>query len=472
MSPYPIPFPRSPFEVNDLFARQRFADPIGHNIHTALAAAACLCAGLPTFIYEWAGLPLLICFFIRMTAHHRVCRPVWCDVVALLSVAWAALLSLSLLWSPATGRALLSDWQAIRYIGFVLAIWPVLDRRNVLICALIIGLLIGQASQALQYLQDTLHFRLLPLDRMPGRISGWWDPVVAGSLLCAALGLHLAPAVRVAQASLGGRLYSRDSGPRHAFKFRAFALLGALISLTGILATGTRGAWIGAAMLLCIAFVLAAFHASSRARSVRPAIALAIVAVVALGSVALFAGQGLRDRYHRGVSEVHAALTEQNYTSDTGLRIAMWRWAIAAARTHPITGLGSGGYQPWVRAQTPETAADLSAPAQAIPLVHAHAHSWYLHTLTVTGIVGCAILFSMTFLAIRAGLRGPRAFARSSGYAAGPALALIGLACAGLFDPITVNAQTNYLFWLLIALCLPMRPLPLPFWSERGGRAA
>ena len=458
--PAPL-WPRSPLEVNNLFARQRTGDPLGVAIHRFMALYACFAAGLSTSIVEWSALPLLICFLVRMTGQHRILRPLWFDPVGMLTIAWAVLLSLSMLYSAASGREVLSDWQSIRYAGFVMALWPVLDIRTWLIRALIAGLLVGQSAQLLQFLQMTFDFRLLPIDRMPGRISGWWEPVVAGSLLCGALGLHLGaavfPTVRVAQAS---RLCLSESATRRSSKLRAVALVGVLITLAGILATGTRGAWIGAAMLLCFTLALVAFRASSRARILRPAIALAIVAAIAFAAVTLFAGKGLQDRYHRGVEEVRAALTEQNYATDTGLRIAMWKWAIAASRTHPILGVGSGGYQPFVRSQTPESAAALSAPAQAIPLVHRHAHSWYLHTLAVTGILGFATLFLLYVRAVVSGLRppAPAGGVLANPHAAGPALALIGLACAGLFDPITVNAQTSYLFWILIALCLPSRP--------------
>jgi hypothetical protein len=43
-------------------------------------------------------------------------------------------------------------------------------------------------------------------------------------------------------------------------------------------------------------------------------------------------------------------------------------------------------------------------------------------------------------------------------YDAGPPLALVGLAAAGLFDTIHVNQQTANLLFILLALCVPMRP--------------
>ena len=486
MNPFPLQpaWPRTPLEVNDLFARQRDGDPLGVAVHRFMALYACFAAGLSTSIVEWSALPLLICFLVRMTGQHRILRPLWFDSVGLLTVAWAALLTLSMLYSAASGRDVLTDWQSIRYAGFVIALWPVLDIRAWLIRALIAGLLVGQGAQLLQFLQMTFDFRLLPIDRMPGRISGWWEPVVAGSLLCGALGLHLGatlfPPPRGRERGVGSLVpvtqASRDSAARRSSVARVIAFFGVLITLAGILATGTRGAWIGATLLLVFAFLLIMVRVAQASRLcmgdaspqrtsimrglLRPLALILLLTTLSLGAVALFAGQGLRDRYHRGVDEVRAALTEQNYATDTGLRIAMWKWAIAASRTHPLLGVGSGGYQPFVRSQTPESAATLGAPAQAIPLVHRHAHSWYLHTLAVTGLLGFATLFLLFVRAVVSGLRPPASpdGVLPNPHNLGPALALIGLACAGLFDPITVNAQTSYLFWILIALCLPSRP--------------
>src|SRR5690606_40313370 len=71
---------------------------------------------------------------------------------------------------------------------------------------------------------QTCALPILPTwNRLPGRNSGWWDPVIAGSLLTAALGLHL-------PAALWGKKV-----------WRALGIAGCAITLPGILATGTRG---------------------------------------------------------------------------------------------------------------------------------------------------------------------------------------------------------------------------------------
>jgi O-antigen ligase len=247
---------------------------------------------------------------------------------------------------------------------------------------------------------------------------------------------------------------------------------GAVGTLACIGLTGTRGAWLGAAALGAISLVIGAWRVRPARRVLWPLGAGAVLAaaLAAAGiAVALSAGggSGLGARVRSGVGEVRAAFTSRDYTTDTGLRVAMWRWAWAAVKAHPGNGVGAGGYAAWCRSLPAEQAAALGAPAETARNVHAHAHSWYLHTLATTGVAGAGPLFLMTALAVRAGLRSSDAVARAAparalghelldAYAAGPPLAILGLACAGVFDPITTNQQTSYLFWTLVALCLPM----------------
>jgi O-antigen ligase len=462
LSPYPIA--RSPWEVNDLFTRQRFLDPVGHRLHLFFAAVACFLAGWPTSTVEWAALPVLLCFLVRMTGRHPVLRPLWLDPCGILTFAWAIWFTLSISWSTSNpsvsaARHWLDSIQTLRYVPFILVLWPVLDRRGVLITALILGILCGQITQLGQFLQQSLHVDWFPIHRMPGRTSGWWHPVVGGSILTAALGFHLA-----------GALLRPSS-----LRIGLFPVILSILTLISILATGTRGAWIASALLITIAIILrvtvrATGSPPLRRQPVRiPLVRAFLFLLVAALLLSASLSPPVRHRFSRGLSEISAALADNNYSSDTGLRIAMWEWAFAAWRTHPLTGVGAGGYQSWVRAQTPESAAQLHAPISAASHVHAHAHSWYFHTLATTGLIGAALLFSLTFLAIRSGLRGPRSFGPSRGYSAGPALALLGLCCAGLFDSITINAQTSYLFWLLIALCLPTRPRDIGPRADEGG---
>lgn len=430
LSPWTIA--RSPLQVQDLFFRQRQIDGLGTNLHTAAAVVACLLAAFPTTPLEWAALPLLVVFLVRMTGQHPVLRPLWLDPALWLLAAWAALVGLSLLWTHGSPKAWLGDAQSLRFAVLILALYPVLDRRRWLIVALLASFAIGQCVQLAHALG------LTDINRLPGRVSGWWDPVVGGSLLCAALGMHLA-----------GALLGRTA------RTRMLGAAGTLAALLGILATGSRGAWIGAAITIALAGLVAIWRLPN-SRRIGPL--LAGMALLAIGAAAAWFTPPVRARLDQGFAETRAAFQDQRFTTDTGLRVAMAKWAIAEFRAHPLLGVGAGGYQSWAATQTPERARKLDAPPRARTMLHAHAHSWFLHTLATTGLLNAVLLFGALFLAIRSGLRGPRDGTRATGYDAAPPLGLVGLAAAGLFDTITINQQTAFLFFVLFALCLPTRP--------------
>jgi O-antigen ligase len=460
-----IPRRHTPSEVDALFARERAGDLLGVRIHVAAALWACVLAGWPTTYTEWAWLPALVCFLIRMTGRHGVLEPLAYDWALRLLLAWGAWVGLSVWWSaarehPETAGEWLHDVQSLRFLPLAVTLWPTMDRRGWLIGALAVGIACGQISQAVHLVGLLTHGSWQPFHRAPGRITGWWDPAVGGSVLCAGLGLWLSAAI------FGASTRARWIGT-----------LGALATLACIGLTGTRGAWIGGALLVMMAIGIGVWRVRPRRRVVRP-FAAALAAVVAgapVGYVVLSrivpqeVPAGFAARLERGVEEVRGAFVKGDYASDTGMRIAMWKWAWLEARSHPIVGVGAGGFRAWA-AHPPESIA--GSDAAGLPPPHAHAHSWYLHVLAASGLVGVGLVGALAIRAVLAGFRGAAAGAQDAaplhggGWIGelleslrfGPALALMGLACAGLFDSITVNQQTAYLFYLLVALCLPSRP--------------
>jgi O-antigen ligase len=455
-----LPKRQSPEQIEGLFAAQRAGDRVGLRIHFWLALGACFMAGWPTTFVDFAALPVLVCFLIRMTGWHRMLEPLAFDRVVRWLLVWGAWAGLSVLWTVARGKqehgtapAWMMDVRTLRFLALAIVIWPVMDRRTWLIVALMAGIACGQFSQVVHLAGVAMGWTWIPFHRELGRISGWWDPVSGGTVLCAGLGLWLAPAM------WAGSVRARWVGT-----------LGVLATLGCIALTGTRGAWIGAAILVVIAIGLRVCRRESRRSAAWPfGVVMACAGVVGAG--AMFAlvqhkgaasGIGIEQRFRVGIDEVRNGFGPEGWRTDTGMRIAMWRWAAAEWRTHPVLGVGAGGYQPWVRVRTAEDAERLGAPAGAIPGVHAHAHSTYMHTLATLGAVGFVLFMGLLIVAVVAGMRAPPAGASGGRLrdwlAMGPALGLIGLACAGLFDTITVNQQPSYMFFLLIALCVPSRP--------------
>ena len=491
-----VPWSRqTPAEIDALFARQRTADPFGLRLHEWAAIAACVLGGFPTAAVTFAAGPVLLIFLVRMITHHRVLGPLWWEGVVRAMVAWSAWLALSLLWSA--DRRLGTDEVGTLAFGLLVpALYPVLDRRPVLVRAVILGLFCGVASQGVHILGRRLHVDALTWHRLPGRDSGWWDPVIAGSLLCALVGLT------------GASLWLGRS-----VRERLFGALGVVVALAALALTGTRGAWIGGAITLGAGASagLVSRLGSLRSRphadppsgvrapgsGARAWIVPFLLAVAAVSIAAWLVNRpALRQRVEAGVNDVRAALESGNYTTDTGARIAMWEWAYAAWRCHPVVGVGAGGYRAWVHhqaqmhhmAQEPTVVGEAGAAAETAetpcphrgPItgggsrVHAHAHGLWPQVAATTGTIGVAIMLWLLGSAIVSGVRPQRraSDATSEGAIdgaatqetaldrAGPPLALVGLAAAGLFDSISVNQQTWYLAMVLVALCVSRRPAP------------
>jgi O-antigen ligase len=391
-----------------------------------------------------------------MFTHHRMLGPLVWDPLIRVFVLFIAWLGLSALWTHGGSRHWLDDGQSLRFALLLPALYPVLDRRGLLLAALTLGLLCGQGSQLVHLFSQWAGHTVF--DRDPHRISGWWDPVIAGSLLCACLGLLL------------GRVRPDASLPRRW-------LPAILTTLLAIAITGTRGGWIAAVLLIIVAAALM-LRSTSRRRAVL--VLAAVTTLLAIAAAAVLAAPPIRARFDRAVSEVRSALTTNDYTTDTGLRIAMAHWAVIEFTSHPLRGVGAGGYRPFAAARCtvppptrdaakpdaepprkPKRRSPAIEPARPIdpdtklPLPHAHAHSWFLHTLATLGLPGLVLLLTALAIALRPLWSRAAALDPTARIAA---FGLLGLTLAGLFDTIHVNQQTAYMLFVLLALSITMRP--------------
>lgn len=421
--------------VNEAFDHQRRIDPLGHKVHTAMGMLACFALGLPTSGVEIGAIPLLLAFAIRMHRHWRTWPRLFLQPLMLTLLAWALLGLASRLWTAGPPDAWVTEFGAARFGILLLTLWPVADRRPLLLAALAIGIAFGQLSQLSHGLGPALHLDWLPnWNRLPGRNSGWWDPVVGGSLLTAALGLHL-------PAALWGR---------HAW--RILGIGGTVASLLGVLATGSRGAWIASAALIACTLLTALLRVRPRRRMLRAAGGLLAILVVGVTLAWLTIGDQLVARYHAGRDEVAAAIEHKQFRSDTGARILMAWWACEALAEHPISGVGLGGFEGWSRAHTAEQGID-----PATRNFHAHAHNALLEVAATLGVPGLLIALAFLVLALTGAARrqpgdGP------PGYADGPLFALLGLLLVSPFDSVQVNSQTCALLAVLLLFAMQARP--------------
>ncbi len=422
---------------------------------------ACLLMAGPTSAAEMGVLPLYIAATVRVHRYWRswlqlVTQPVFLTILAYF--AWSLL---SRIWAASPPGDFRDELGMARWILLMLALWPVSDRRSLLLAALAVGFALAQLAQLAHALGLAFHIPALTFDRFPGRNSGWWDPVVGGSLLTAILGLHL-------PAALWGRHH-----------FRVLGILGSSITILGILATGTRGAYLASSALIIIALIHALarrFHTTTSPDSHDPLAAYtevlanpthrkrtgyAMVLWLVGGVMILVAVLSLRStiiqRTHAAIDDITAAIKHQDYTTDTGARIQLNRWAIEALAAHPLLGTGAGTYQSWCLRHTIEQGIDPNTRN-----FHAHAHNALLHIAATLGMPGLLMALAFIVLALRGAFRtqpgdGP------PGYAQGPAYALLGLLLVSAFDTIQVNSQTAGLLSVLVIFSLQQRPAPFPW---------
>jgi len=425
---------QSPERIAAIFERQRSHDRLGYTIHVWAAVVSLAMLTGPTTVCEFALLPLAVVTLIRLPGIWRMALPLGAAWVVRLYVLLAMWWTLSLAWSPDRTQGL-DEVATLRFAVMVPLLWPVLDRRRLLCWALAAGFLAGNLSQLAHAIGTHAGIPSLTWSRLPDRNSGWWDPVVGGSLLCAALGLHLPGAL------LGtGR-------PRVVHGVCA------LLTLAALFATGTRGAWLAAAVLLVFcgggALWLRGRHLRSSLRSPRTLLAALVVGALAVGAGA-WLGPGVARRAGRGFDEVAAALRQKDFTSDTGARLLLNWWAIEATGEHPVRGVGAGGYRVWAIDHLRARGIDPAARA-----THAHAHNALLHAGATTGLIGAALLASLVISGAASGRPRPP---ETWGQDAGPAAALLGLALVSVFDTVQVNAQTAGVLAALLGLCNGLRP--------------
>lgn len=424
------------FAAERAFRAQSDRLPLGEAVHLIFAALFCASVGLPMTAPEIGLWVLVSIWLIGLAAVRRTQKYVLLQPVTLLGLAFAAWTAIGLFWTPDRVRGL-EQWGALRFGLAVLAMWPVLRWRGILIGAMALGCLAGNVAQVVVWWAEHRGVEwLVPgfVDHGPGRVGGWWPPVYAGLVLVAALGLHL-------PAALMGKGWQRWAG-----------LAGTAVSLAGVGVTGTRGAWIAAAGLI----VLCAGAAIVRARAWRPVVAAAIVSLVVGAGVWVGVGDVLSARASAVWTEAGRAIRQGDYNSDNGLRVLMAIWAVEAVDSNPVAGVGAGGYSAWVTAHADRR--DEAAFARFRESDHGHCHNAFLQAAATGGAVGAALLVCWVGAGITTGMRA------GAGYAQGPAWALVGLLLMAPFDAWQVNGQSAAVLGVLLALCPGWLPPRVGEW--------
>ena len=422
-------------------------DAIGDRIHLGLALLGAAALAGPVTMTEIAFAPLLVFSLVRVlnagpTWIHWLGQPVMLGTLAL--AVWQGV---GLWWSG--DRVLgLDQMASLRWVLLGLLIWPVIERRRWIIYALAAGLLAGNLAQAGHAVGRAWDIEWLTWPRYRHRNSAWWHPVVGGTMLTAALGLHL-------PAALMGRGRAR---------WVAMVLAG--VTLLGVVATGSRGAWLASAGLVVISVGVAVATRGLRGprgagsggpgssgpdsgRTGVPGVVGGAAVVLLVGAVMWWGlGETVTKRAAKAQKEVTAALAGDT-ASDTGRRIEMLVWAWRAAAARPVTGVGTGGYRAWVEARDEDA------------VVFDHAHNAPMHLLASNGLVGLGLGAFVIAAGLRGGMRGLGGASLGT-YDAGPVFAIVGLLLVSAFDAVHINAQTAAMLGLLLGLCPCWRPAEEP----------
>jgi O-antigen ligase len=393
-------------------------DRIGDRIHLVFACIAMLGLAGPVSAVDIAVLPLTAFFLVRVFNTF----PVWIhgfgQPVVLVGLMLAAWMGVSLLWSsdPRAGLEHISELRWMVFIGFA---FPVIEHRKVLIACLCIGFLIANGVQVVDAFDGFGNAWLAErLDHYPNRISGWWQPAVGGSVLVAALGLHLPAAI------MG-----------HG-KGRVFGLLGTLITIAAIIATGTRGAWIAGTVLIVVAALVAWRLHRLRSRTLLIGLVMACVGVAAL---IIVKGDAISVRIDEARDEITLAM-DGEYNTSTGARVSMANQAIKMGSQNAFGGVGAGGFRDWMVEETPAYYDD-----------QAHAHCTPLQLFAELGILGELLGSLLACVILVNAWRSVPSCERGS-YLMGPFFGVLGLVLMSAFDSILLNVNTAAILGALAML--------------------
>jgi len=402
-------------------------DRLGQRIHLALGFLAVGSIAGSTSALEIGAAPLAVCCAIRLWIARRVWGSFFRQPAVVAAIAAALWTIASVLWSSDRAQGL-DEVATVRWIWIAFALWPIADRPRVIIAAVMSGFLAFHVGQVIQLAG------ISGFGRAPDRVTAWIAPAVAGSVLMLPLGLYLGAAWH-------------GTG-----RWRWLGLAGSAVTLAGLAATGTRGAWLAGAALCVLVLVLALVSIRPRVRMFRALLAMGIVGVVVAGVVWSAAGDAVGARVAQARSDLTRAIEDGDYDSDTGARLLMYRWAFDGVRAHPVVGLGAGSFRGWSAQCAGEEGLDV--PPHRL---HDHAHSTFPHIAAVTGLIGLALAGVFTLALLRGAwlsVRTPDA----TGMLGGAALAVVGLLFVSVFDTLHVNSQTAAALGVLIVLCPGWRP--------------
>lgn len=222
--------------------------------------------------------------------------------------------------------------------------------------------------------------------------------------------------------------------------WRKVAAIAALLACAcAALLSGSRGAWVAAAI------VAVWWSGASSWRNACKAAGLVIAAVI----LAYVLVPSFGERWLAGVQDISAYRAGMGNTS-LGMRLDMWLAAWDAFLAHPWLGLGPERFDDWLVARATQ---GLTPPALAA-LHFSHAHNEVLNTLATTGLLGLVGLLALQLGMWRCLHRIPRGLGTASGAARGGTMLIVLFAALGLSDVMFYHHRILTLYCVMIVLLL------------------
>jgi O-antigen ligase len=204
----------------------------------------------------------------------------------------------------------------------------------------------------------------------------------------------------------------------------------------------------GLVTILIAVILIAALPSRSLFRRPGHKVVLLIAAAIGLALLLAITWADISHRFQVGFAQENVA----------GGRGDLWMAALHGFSTHPLTGLGYGGFRTGsfqLLAQTPGV--DLASHLRFAARTGEYVHNAYLGSLAELGLMGLA-LFVAIFLSSARSLRKTAAEARAGGDAFLRSLAnalLLGLFAFALSSAV-LSTETSRILWVIVGLSLSL----------------
>jgi O-antigen ligase len=372
--------------AGDYISRAAAADPFGDRFHTILLVLWAFT--LPLGMIPWAKevmLGALIVWGILRATVGRVDYAWWGvprSPIAWLLVAWVALASLSLLWSPNPEFGA-DQLGALRFVGVPFAAWPVLRHWRKAMAGFLLGGTIVAAviiAQGIGWIDPDIPTRP---NRPAASMSVW-----SAGLICTAtfLGHYLLIGVKPGAASI------------------VWHVGGAAIAIMAIVLNATRSCWIALA-IAAVGGVLVLFALAPTLRWRTFLIATAAVTGLAASTTideALLGSTGSNMVIRRTVQALHELNDSSHIAVNRGTvsyRLKAWNGGRNVIEARPILGWGLGGLSTGML-RHPGLSRSSDQNQTSIDQSQFNPHSSYIYQAATTGLIGLALLVGLLAVAV------------------------------------------------------------------------